>query len=188
MQPTVQRRKLERRQSMSRTEDNLRAAFAGESQARNKYTYYAKVARKEGYHYIAKIFEETADNEMRHAKDALSLFERIGDTAANLRAAVAGEDHETKQMYPAFAKEAEAEGNGEAAVLFKLIARVEDHHRKRFETLLHMLEAGTLYKRDAPIKWKCSVCGYVHEGKEPPAKCPCCGHAREYFEPANMDI
>jgi rubrerythrin len=92
---------------MSRTEENLRAAFAGESQARNKYTYYAKVARKEGYHYVAKIFEETADNEMRHATDALSLFDKIGDTLANLRAAVAGEDHETKQMYPAFAKEAE---------------------------------------------------------------------------------
>jgi rubrerythrin len=173
---------------MSKTEANLRAAFAGESQARNKYTYYAKVARKEGYHYIAKLFEETADNEMRHAKDELTLFEPIGDTTANLRAAIAGEDYETQVMYPTFAKEAEEEGNRTAAVLFKLIAKVEERHRDRYKKLLSMMESGTVYKRETPIKWKCSVCGYVHEGKEPPAKCPCCGHAREYFEPADLDM
>lgn len=173
---------------MSKTEANLRAAFAGESQARNKYTYYAKVARKEGYHYIAKLFEETADNEMRHAKDELMLFEAIGDTAANLRAAMAAEDYETTEMYPQFATDAEEEGNRTAAVLFKLIAKVEERHRDRYKKLLSMMESGTVYKRETPIKWKCSVCGYVHEGKEPPAKCPCCGHAREYFEPANLEL
>jgi rubrerythrin len=173
---------------MSKTEENLRAAFAGESQARNKYTYYAKVARKEGYHYIAKLFEETADNEMRHAKDLLTLTQKLGDTAANLRAAAAGEEYETKDMYPTFAKEAEAEGNRDAALLFKLIAKVEERHLARFQKLLEMIEAGTVYKRETPIKWKCSVCGYVHEGREPPQKCPCCAHAREYFEPANLDV
>jgi rubrerythrin len=173
---------------MSKTEENLRAAFAGESQARNKYTYYAKVARKEGYHYIAKIFEETADNEMRHAKDELSLLSGIGDTKANLEAATSGEDYEVREMYPAFAKQAEEDGNREAAVLFKTIAKVEEHHRKRFTKLLEMLKAGTVFKRETPIKWKCSVCGYVHEGKEPPLKCPCCAHPREYFEPANLDL
>jgi rubrerythrin len=174
--------------NMSKTEDNLRAAFAGESQARNKYTFYAKVARKEGYHYIAKLFEETAENEKRHANDEFKLLGGIGDTAANLRAAMSGEDYEVQEMYPTFAKEAEAEGNRDAALLFKLIAKVEAHHRDRYKKLLEMIEAGTVYKREAPIKWKCSVCGYVHEGKEPPQKCPCCNHAREYFEPADLDI
>ncbi len=173
---------------MSKTEDNLKAAFAGESQARNKYTYFAKVAAKEGYHYVAKIFEEAADNERRHAKDEFTLLGGIGDTAANLREAIGGEDYETTQMYPEFAKQAEADGNKAAAVLFRTIGKVEAHHRDRFKKLLEMIEAGTLYKREAPIKWKCSVCGYIHEGKDAPAKCPCCAHPREYFEPANMDI
>ena len=106
---------------MSKTEENLKAAFAGESQARNKYTYFAKVARKEGYHYIARIFEETADNEMRHAKDEFALLNGIGNTAANLEAAMNGENYETTDMYPTFAKEAKEEGNSEAAALFKMI-------------------------------------------------------------------
>ncbi len=173
---------------MTKTEQNLRAAFAGESQARNKYTYFARVAQKEGHHYIAKIFEETADNESRHAKDELSLLKGIGDTAANLEAAISGEDYEVTDMYVRFAKEAREEGNSEAAVLFDQIAKIEAHHRDRFRKLLAMLRNGTLYKRETPIKWKCSVCGYVHEGTEPPAKCPCCRHPREYYEPANMDI
>jgi rubrerythrin len=173
---------------MSKTTENLKAAFAGESQARNKYSFYAKAARKEGYHYIAKIFEETAENEMRHAKDEFALLGGIGDTAANLKAAIAGEDDETTSMYPQFAKEAEAEGNKAAAVLFKLIAKIEAHHRDRYKRLLELVESGMVFKRETPIKWKCSVCGYVHEGKEPPAKCPCCQHAREYFEPANLDF
>jgi rubrerythrin len=173
---------------MSKTEDNLKAAFAGESQARNKYTYFAQVARKEGYHYIAKIFEEAAANEMRHAKDELRLLDGIGDTATNLREAIGGEDHETTSMYPTFAQEAEAEGNKDAANLFRQIAKIEAHHRDRYKKLLEMLEAGTVYKRETPIKWKCSVCGYVHVGTEPPRKCPACKHPSEYYEPANLDI
>lgn len=171
---------------MSKTEENLKAAFAGESQARNMYTYFAKVARKEGYHYIAKIFEETAINEMRHAKDELALLGGIGDTVANLKQAIGGEHYETTTMYPEFAAAALEEGNKEAAVLFKMIARVEAEHRARFQQLLAMVEAGTVFKRDQPIRWKCSVCGCIHEGTEPPPKCPCCQHAREYFEPEQM--
>jgi rubrerythrin len=173
---------------MSKTEENLKAAFAGESQARNKYTYFAKVAQKEGYHYIAKIFEETAENEKRHAKDHFALLNGLGDTKANLKAAFEGEDYEVKSMYPAFAKEAEAEGNKAAAILFKQIAKIEAHHRVRYQKLLEMVEKGTVYQRETPIKWKCSVCGYVHEGTEPPEKCPCCKHPKEHFEPANLDI
>lgn len=173
---------------MSKTEENLKAAFAGESQARNKYTFFAKVARKEGYHYIAKILEETADNEMRHAKDELALLNGIGDTAANLKEAIGGEHYEVTEMYPTFAKEAEEEGNMAAAALFKQIANIEAHHRDRYKKLLEMVESGTVYKREKPIKWKCSVCGYIHEGTEPPAKCPCCKHAREYYEPANLNF
>jgi rubrerythrin len=173
---------------MGKTEDNLKAAFAGESQARNKYTFFAKVARNQGYHYIAKLFEEAAENEMQHAKDEFKLLAGIGDTAANLREAIDGETYETITMYPQFAEQAEAEGNKEAANLFRQIARIEAAHRDQYQKLLDMLEAGTLYKRDEPIKWKCSKCGYTHVGKEPPAKCPACKHAREYYEPANLDL
>ncbi|HOC44769.1 MAG TPA: rubrerythrin family protein [Thermoanaerobaculales bacterium] len=173
---------------MASTQDNLMAAFAGESQARNMYTFYAQVARKEGYHYIAKIFDETALNEMRHAKDEFRLAGKLGDTAANLRAAISGEDHETKSMYPEFAAQAQAEGNKEAAILFRMIARIEAEHRDRYAKVLEMVEKGTVYKRDQPIRWKCSVCGYIHEGTEPPGKCPCCQHAREYFEPENLEL
>ncbi len=173
---------------MSKTEENLKAAFAGESQARNMYTYFAKVARKEGYHYIAKIFEETAINEMRHAKDEFALLGGIGDTVANLKEAIGGEHHETMSMYPDFAAAAEAEGNKEAAMLFKMIARVEAEHRDRYRILLEMVENGTVYKRDKPIRWKCSECGYIHEGTEPPPKCPCCKHPKEYYEPESMEF
>jgi rubrerythrin len=173
---------------MSKTDDNLKAAFAGESQARNKYTFFAAVAKKEGLHYVAKIFEETADNERRHAKDEFDLIGGIGNTTANLKEAFGGENYETTEMYPDFAKQADEDGNKAAANLFRQIGKIERHHRDRYKKLLEMLEAGTLYKRDTPIKWKCSVCGYIHEGKEPPAKCPCCQHPREFFEPANLDI
>ena len=168
---------------MSKTEENLKAAFAGESQARNMYTYFAKVARKEGYHYIAKIFEETAINEMRHAKDEFALLGGIGDTVTNLKEAIAGEDYETTTMYPEFAAAAEEEGNKEAAILFKMIARVEAEHRNRYKKLLEMVENDTVFKREKPIRWKCAVCGYIHEGTEPPGKCPCCKHPKEYYEP-----
>ncbi|MCX6829664.1 MAG: rubrerythrin family protein [candidate division Zixibacteria bacterium] len=173
---------------MSKTENNLKAAFAGESQARNKYTFFAQAARKEGLHYIARIFEETAENEKRHAKDEFALLNGIGNTAANLLEAANGEHYETMEMYPQFAKEAEEEGNAAAAALFRMIAKVEAHHRERYRKLLEMVKNGTVYKREKPIKWKCSVCGYIHEGTEPPAKCPCCKHPMEYYEPANMEF
>jgi rubrerythrin len=171
---------------MSKTKENLKAAFAGESQARNKYIYFAKVARNEGYHYIAKIFEETALNEEQHAKDEFKLLEGIGDTIANLKEAIAGEDYEVKSMYPEFARIAREEGNNKAAVLFEQIARIEGHHRDKYRKLLSMVENGTVYKREKPVKWKCLKCGYVHEGNEPPRKCPCCQHPGEYFEPETI--
>lgn len=168
---------------MSKTEENLKAAFSGESQARNKYDYFAKVAVKEGYHYIAKIFEETALNEMQHAKEEFKLLEGIGDTKANLKEAIAGEHYEHSEMYPTFAREAEEEGNTAACNLFRQVAEVEKHHEARYQKLLDMVENGTVYKREKPIKWKCMKCGHIHEGTEPPPKCPCCQHPREYFEP-----
>jgi rubrerythrin len=171
---------------MSKTEENLKAAFAGESQARNKYTYFAKVARKQGYHYIAKIFEETAMNEMQHAKEEFKLLKGIGDTVANLKAAIEGEHYETAEMYPTFAKEAEEEGNKEAAKVFTEIGEVEAHHEARYKKLLEMVEKEAVYKREKPIHWKCSKCGYIHEGTEPPEECPSCKHPKEYYEPECM--
>ena len=173
---------------MSKTKENLKAAFAGESQARNKYMFFAEVARKEGYRYIAKIFEETAENEEQHAKDHLLLLDGIGDTVENLKEAIGGEDYEVLDMYPAFAKEAEEEGNTKVANSFKQVAKIEAHHRDRYKKLLAMVEAGTVYKRENPIKWKCSMCGYTHEGTEPPVKCPSCEHPQRYYEPANLDV
>ena len=168
---------------MGKTEENLKTAFAGESQARNKYTFFAKVARNEGLHYIAKIFEETAENEKQHAKDEFKLLKGIGTTKENLKAAAEGEHYETSDMYPNFAKEAQEEGNIEAAALFRQIAKVEKEHENRYKKLLDMVENGKAFKRDKPIRWKCSKCGYVHKGTEPPQKCPSCKHATEYFEP-----
>ena len=173
---------------MSKTEENIKAAFAGESQARNKYTYFAEKAREEGYHYIAKIFEETALNEMNHAKDHFKLLSGIGTTAENLEAAMNGENYETIEMYPQFAEEAEAEGNTEAALLFKMIGKVEAHHRERYKKLLEMVQNSTVFKREKPIKWKCSVCGFTVEGTEPPPKCPACKNPREFYEPADLDF
>jgi len=166
-----------------KTEENLKAAFAGESQARNKYDYFAKVARKEGYLYIAKIFEETALNEMQHAKDEFKLLKGIRDTKANLKAAIEGEHYENSEMYPKMQKDAEEEGNIDAANLFKQVAKVEKHHEERYKKLLGMVDKGTVFKRDKPIRWKCSKCGYIYEGEEPPEKCPSCKHPREYYEP-----
>lgn len=171
---------------MTKTEENLKAAFAGESQARNKYTYFAKVAKKEGFHYIAKIFEETAENEKQHAKDEFKLLKGISNTEANLKAAIQGEHYETSEMYPKFAKQAEEEGNKEAAELFTEIGNVEKHHEERYKKLLKMVESGSVFKRDKPIRWKCSKCGYIHEGNEPPNACPSCKHPKEYYEPECM--
>ncbi len=171
---------------MSKTEENLKAAFAGESSARNKYDYFAKVARAEGYHYISKIFEETALNEMQHAKDEFKLLKGINDTKANLKEAISGEHYETTEMYPEFSRQAETEGNREAAKLFKEIGEVESHHEDRYKKLLEMVEKGTVFKRSKPIAWKCSKCGYVYKGTEPPKECPSCKHAGEYYEPECM--
>ena len=173
---------------MSKTEENIMAAFTGESKARNRYIFYADVARREGYHYIAKIFEETADNEKQHAKDHFKHLNGVGDTVANLKAAISGENYETVEMYPAFAKEAEEEGDKQAAISFTQVGKIEQHHRERYKKILGMVEAGTVFKREQPIKWKCSVCGYTYEGTEPPPKCPSCKHPREYYEPANLDF
>jgi len=173
---------------MGKTEENLKAAFAGESQARNKYTYFARVAREEGRHYIARAFEESAENEKQHALDEFKLLNGIGDTAANLNEAIEGEHYETTEMYPTFAKEAEEEGAMAAANLFRQIAKIEKHHRDRYKRLLAMLENGTLYKRDEPVNWKCSVCGFVYNGTEPPPKCPCCKHPKEYYEPEDVSF
>jgi len=173
---------------MSKTIENLKQAFAGEAQARNKYTYYAKIARNEGYHYIAKLFEETAENELQHAKDEFKFLGELGDTKKNLRAAMEGEHHEEAEMYPRMAKEAREEGREDVAKLFDEIAQVEKHHEERFRKLLELVEKGTVYKRDQPIKWKCSKCGYIHEGEEPPEKCPSCKHPKEYYEPANLEF
>ncbi len=173
---------------MTKTGKNLKTAFTGESEARNRYTRYAEIARREGYHYIAKIFEETAMNEMYHALEELKLLEGSRDTAAALRDAIHGEMHESEEMYPRFANEAEVEGERAAAILFTQIARIEREHKERFEKLLGMVEAGAVYKREKPIKWKCGVCGYTHTGLEPPNKCPYCKHPKEYYEPANLDV
>jgi rubrerythrin len=171
---------------MGTTQENLQAAFAGESQARNMYTFFAGVARKEGYHYIARLFEETADNEKRHAKDHFLLLGKLGDTEANLQAAMEGEEYETTTMYPEFAAQAKEEGNTKAMVLFQQIAKVEAEHRDRYAKLLAMVKAGTVFKREEPIEWKCAVCGYRHTGTEPPPKCPCCQHPKEYYEPSDI--
>ena len=168
------------------TEDNLKAAFAGESQARNKYDYYAKVARKEGMYYVAKIFEETAINEHQHAKDHFKLLKGINDTQSNLKDAISGEHHETVSMYPDFAKEAEEEGNQEAANLFRQIGKVEARHEARYKKILERTENGTLFKREKEINWKCSKCGYIHHANEAPHKCPACKHPQGYYEPECM--
>ncbi len=173
---------------MSKTEENLKTAFAGESEARNKYTYFAKIATNQGYHYIAKIFEETAENEREHAKQEFKRLNGIGDTIANLKAAIDGENYETTQMYPQFAKEAKEEGNDDATKLFTEIGEVEERHRERFKKLLELVESGMVWKRNEPIEWKCSKCGYKHTGIEPPQECPACKHAKEYYEPSDLSL
>jgi rubrerythrin len=171
---------------MSKTEENLKTAFAGESQARNKYDYFAKVARDEGYLYIAKIFEETALNEMQHAQDEFKLLKGIGSTKDNLKVAIEGEHYENSEMYPGMEKDAKEEGNKDAEKLFKEIAEVEKEHEKRYKKLLEMVDDGSVYKRSKEIRWKCSKCGYITEGKEALERCPSCDHERKYFEPECM--
>jgi len=179
----------------TRTEKNLLIAFAGESQARNRYTYFASQAKKEGFEQIAAIFLETADNEKEHAKRLFKFLQggeveitaafpagRIGTTAENLAAAAAGENHEHASMYPEFARIAEEEGFHQLAAVFRAIARSEQGHEERFRALLDNLNKGRVFKREGKTTWRCRNCGYLHEGEEPPEICPACAHPRSYFE------
>jgi rubrerythrin len=166
----------------TKTEKNLKDAFAGESQARNKYTYFASVAKKEGYEHIAAIFQETADNEKVHAKLHFKLLNGIGTTADNLRAAAAGETDEYTDMYPRMAKEAREEGFPDIAYLFEAIGRIEKHHQERYSALLTEVEAGTAFSATEKVTWKCRECGHIHEGNAAPVVCPVCKHPQAFFE------
>jgi len=179
----------------TKTEKNLLTAFAGESQARNRYTYFASQAKKEGYEQIAGTFLETADNEKEHAKRLFKLLEGgevevtasfpagiIGDTKENLSSSAGGENFEHTKMYPGFAKVAEEEGFSEIAGVFRAIAVAEKQHEKRYLALLENLEKGKVFKREKVVKWRCRNCGYIYEGTEAPEKCPACAHPRTYFE------
>ncbi|SHE84699.1 rubrerythrin [Desulforamulus putei] len=166
----------------TKTEANLKAAFAGESQARNKYTYWASVAKKEGYEQIAAIFLETADNEKEHAKRLFKFLNGISDTKTNLKEAAAGENYEYTSMYKEFEQVAREEGFAEIADVFREIAEVEEEHEKRYLALLKNIEEGKVFKRDEEVKWKCRNCGYVHKGKEAPEVCPACAHPQAYYE------
>ena len=167
---------------MKNTEKNLKAGFAGEAQARNKYTYFASVARKEGYEQIAAIFEATAANEKEHAKLWFKALSGIGDTAANLRAAADGENYEWTDMYDGFAKDAEAEGFADVAKTFTRIADVEEKHEIRYNKLLDNVKNAKVFSKDAKLKWKCRRCGYIVESSVAPAKCPVCAKPQAYFE------
>ena len=179
----------------TQTEKNLLKAFAGESQARNRYTYFAKAARKEGYRRIEALFLETAENEREHAKRFFKFLEggaveitaaypagKIGTTLENLKAAAAGENEEWSELYPAFAETAQKEGFKEVANAFTLIAKVEKEHEARYLKLAETVERGTVFKKDKPVRWKCQKCGYIHEGPEAPKMCPACLHPQEHFE------
>lgn len=166
----------------SKTEANLMAAFAGESQARNKYTFYASKAKKEGFNKIAAIFEETAANEREHAKIWFKLLhDGIPDTAANLKDAAAGERYEWTEMYAEFAKVAEQEGFTKIAKLFEAVGKIEKMHEERYKAILAELENDTLFNSDTEQQWFCTNCGHVHNGKSAPDICPVCDHPRAYF-------
>ncbi len=179
----------------SQTERNLLAAFAGESQARNRYSYFASQAKKEGYEQIAAIFEETANQEKEHAKREFKFLQGgeveisaafpagvIGSTLENLKAAAAGEHYETTEMYPGFAEVAEKEGFDEIAKVFRDIAVAEKRHEDRYLAFAENITKGAVFKREKPVRWVCRNCGYVHEGPEPPETCPACAHPQSYYE------
>lgn len=166
----------------TQTEKNLQAAFAGESQARNKYTYFASVAKKQGYEQIAALFLKTADNEKEHAKLWFKELGGIGDTAANLKAAAAGENEEWTQMYKEMAETAREEGFEKLAFLFDGVGKIEKEHEERYLTLLKNLEEGVVFKRGDEYVWKCRNCGHIHFGKTAPEVCPICAHPQAYFE------
>ena len=188
---------------MKRTLENLTKAFIGESQARNRYTFYAKIAKKEGFEQISEIFLTTADNEREHAKWLFRLINdlkkeatedlssivvdaeaplTLGTTDENLIAAIEGEHYENSEMYPEFADVAEEEGYPEIAKRLRAIAEAEKHHEERYRKLLKLVETGKVYMKDEPVAWVCRKCGYVHEGTEPPEKCPSCDHPARYFQ------
>lgn len=171
-----------RRVIMSKTEENLKHALAGESEARAKYTKWAGAANKEGHQAIGKIFQETAENEYEHSAAIMNLLKVSGTTEQNLTKAAEGEVHEWTKMYPLFAKEAREEGNEPAARYFENVIRIEKHHGKRFKLLLDRLKSGTLYKSDTEEYWFCTNCGFVHKGKEAPKVCPNCLHPVGYFK------
>jgi len=179
----------------TRTEKNLLTAFAGESQARNRYTYFASQAKKEGYEQIAAIFLETADNEKEHAKRIFKFLKggeveisaafpagTIASTTVNLGAAAAGENYEHTTMYPEFARIAEEEGFNEIAAVLRSIARAERGHEERYRALLANIETGRVFKRDGKVFWRCRNCGYIHEGNAAPEVCPACAHPQAFFE------
>jgi len=188
---------------MQETIKNLAKAFIGESQARNRYAFYAKIAKREGYEQVAEIFEITAENEREHAKWLFRLLNQLiekyninppeinvdavapvvlGKTADNLRSAITGEHYENTEMYPNFADIAEKEGFPEIAKRLRAIAIAEKHHEERFTKLLKLVESGSFFKRDKPVVWVCRKCGYVHIGEKPPEACPSCGHPSSYFQ------
>lgn len=172
----------------SKTEKNLTEAFAGESQARNKYTFFAKVAKKEGYEKIAGIFLETAENEREHAKLHFKKLSGISSTIDNLKSCIAGEHYEWTEMYPTMAKEAREEGFNDLAVLFEGIAKIEKRHEDRYKEILANIEQGKVFKKDETVRWMCRKCGHVHEGTEPPQECPVCSHPKGYFEVLSDDF
>lgn len=166
----------------SKTEANLRAAFSGESEARNKYTYFASVAKKEGYEQIAALFLETAENEKEHAKLHFKYLNGIGDTASNLADAAAGENYEWTDMYANFAKVADEEGFTEIAATFRGIAAIEKEHEERYRKLLANLQNGEVFRKGNIVIWKCRNCGHIVVGTEAPEICPVCNHPKSYFE------
>lgn len=168
----------------SQTEKNLQTAFAGESQARNKYSYYASKAKKDGYNQIAAIFEETAANEKEHAKIWFKLLHegKVPDTVTNLKDAAAGENYEWTDMYAGFAKTAKEEGFDHIAKLFTMVGEIEKHHEERYKKLLANIEGGIVFSRDNDMIWQCSNCGHIVVGKKAPDVCPVCDHPQSYFQ------
>ncbi|WP_312654030.1 rubrerythrin [Aminipila sp.] len=166
----------------TKTEKNLMAAFSGESEARNKYTYFASKAKKEGYEQIAELFLKTADNEKEHAKLWFKALGGLNDTATNLLAAAEGENYEWTDMYEGFAKDAEEEGFTELAVQFRAVAQVEKHHEERYRALLNNVKTNTVFEKSEEKVWECRNCGHLHTGKEAPGVCPVCNHPQSYFE------
>lgn len=166
----------------TQTEKNLLAAFAGESQARNKYTYFAAIAKKEGHEKVAAVFQETADNEKEHAKIWAKLLGMIGDTSANLQEAAQGENYEWTEMYKGFAETADEEGFKQIAELFRKVAEIEKSHEARYRKLLQSVSDGTEFSRAESVEWVCRNCGHVHKGAKAPEVCPVCSHPKAFFE------